>query len=383
MPRPDLSLISEERLLQAVEAAQRAVVDAPESAEAWGQLGHLYLVHGWEVEAAGRYRRAAAFERDDFRWRYLLGRSLENTDLVAASEALERAIDLDATYPPAHHVRAIVLRKLGRPDEARRHLERTAKLEPRNPSGQLGLGEIALSAKRFEEARDHLLRALEMNPGQSEAHQALAQVFLALGDRAAAERHASAGRKPTRPMPLQDPLWDEVEQAGVTKYWFSKRANRYLAAKDYERATVEFAQAASDDERNPMFWYNYANALLRSERYAEAVPIYERAVAALQDPYYKDRLEPERKVKIFINLGLAYANAGALDSSERSFQEALAVDPSSFETIYNLVVLYSGQRRLEDAIRLLQGSQATATDARLRQMLDRLVLEHSASPKRP
>ena len=79
MPRPDLSLISEERLLQAVKAAQAAVADEPQSTKAWGRLGHIYLAHDWEAEAAQCYLRAAAIEPTEFRWPYFLGRSLAST----------------------------------------------------------------------------------------------------------------------------------------------------------------------------------------------------------------------------------------------------------------------------------------------------------------
>jgi len=79
---------------------------------------------------------------------------------------------------------------------------------------------------------------------------------------------------------------DEVERAGVTGYWFAKRADQYLRAKDYERAVAEFSETASDNERAPMFWYNYGVLLVAAKRYKQAVSSFERALAALQDPHY-------------------------------------------------------------------------------------------------
>ena len=53
VPQPsDIAHVEEQRLLAAVKAAQKALIEAPKDATAWGQLGNVYFVHGWEVEAA-------------------------------------------------------------------------------------------------------------------------------------------------------------------------------------------------------------------------------------------------------------------------------------------------------------------------------------------
>jgi len=51
---------------------------------------------------------------------------------------------------------------------------------------------------------------------------------------------------------------------------------------------------------------------------------------------------------------VASRNVGALDSAEKYFRQALALDPSSSVVINNLLVLYYDRGRLEDAIPLLQ-----------------------------
>ena len=79
IPEPrDLALVSNERLLHAVETAQSTVVSKPASASAWGRLGHVYLAHDWRVEAAQCYQNAARIEPDAFRWLYYLGRAVDN-----------------------------------------------------------------------------------------------------------------------------------------------------------------------------------------------------------------------------------------------------------------------------------------------------------------
>ena len=157
IPQPvDLVLVSEPRLLQAAETAQKAVVSAPDDAETWGNLGNVYLVHDWASEAARCYQRAASINPAEFRWFYYLGLSTYKTDARTAVDAFRKAIVLDPDYPPVHVNHAHALRRLGRLEEARQHLLHVIELEPKNPFAEAALGEIPLASKQFDDARIHL-----------------------------------------------------------------------------------------------------------------------------------------------------------------------------------------------------------------------------------
>ncbi|QDU91054.1 Tetratricopeptide repeat protein [Pirellulimonas nuda] len=54
-------------------------------------------------------------------------------DLEAALAKLEESIAADPKYALAHSAAAVVLQKLGRHDEAIRHAQQTAELEPSDP----------------------------------------------------------------------------------------------------------------------------------------------------------------------------------------------------------------------------------------------------------
>ena len=405
IPRPDLSLVSESRLLESIEAAQAVVANSPRSASAWGQLGHVYQVHGWRAEAAYCYRRASQLEPSEFRWLYYLGRSMETTDPASAAEVLGHAISLNASYPPAHIAYARVLRFLGRVEEARKQLDRAAELDPKNPYAELGLGELALSAGDFESAHDHLRRALALHPEQSEAHQSLAQVELALGDMEAAVRHAQAARKRTQFVQMHDILQQEVERAGVTKYWLGIRGYRSLLAGDFERAVAELGEALLRDERSPIPWYNYGLALFGARRYEQAVLSFERALTAAEDDNDKDTIEPAILLQMYTYSGLAYAKVGDAESAEKNLRKALALDQASAEAIINLATLsaeknlrkalalnqaspeaiinlatlFYARGRLGDAIALLQGAPGVDRDPRTARLLDRLLQERAPS----
>ena len=271
---------------------------------------------------------------EEFRWVYFLARSLERTDVGAAATAYSQALELDPSYLSARDAYARALRELGRAVDAREVLEVTLELNPGNARAELALGELDLQDQAFETARENLERALELDPQRIETHRALAQVYLVLGDREAANRHAQASQEDRPERILPDPVFDEVGAAGVTRYWLTVRANRYLASNQPERALEEFARAASDDEPNPMFWYNYGNALLRTGRYDEAVSTYERAVGLIDDASPVVRRDQE--ARFYSNLGLASANAGLLESAEENLLRALELSPSSDSEINNL-----------------------------------------------
>lgn len=355
IPQPnDLNLVEEPRLLQAIESAQKAVEKAPGKAAVWGQLGKVYHIHGWEAEAAQCYRRAAEIDPTEFRWLYYLGMITHKTDPQAAEVVLAQAIRLDPEYPPAHVYYAYALRRLGRFEGAKRHLERAKALDPQNPYPDLWLGELALAAKQFESARDHLRRALTLNPEQSEAHAGLAQVALVLGDREAANRHAQAARKPTAHAEMRDPLWWEVLKEGVTASLYAARGRRYLLEGDFAHAVAELEVLISGAQKDPEVWLNYGVALLFTERYGEAIVALESALAVLRDNEGKKSKNPEGmadlKTESYYNLGLVYYRTGRMEKAIAACQKAIQLEPDFANAYGSLGMVYWETGRHDEAI---------------------------------
>ena len=108
VPQPsDIGLVEEQRLLAVVKTAQNTLVEIPKDATAWGQLGNIYFVHGWEVAAAECYRGAVKIVPNEFRWLYYLGMTTYKVDPQSAAQTLAAAaIKLDPQYAPAHIYRA-------------------------------------------------------------------------------------------------------------------------------------------------------------------------------------------------------------------------------------------------------------------------------------
>ena len=360
IPLPtDLALVSEPRLLQAAESAQKAVAEAPDKADAWGNLGNVYLVHGWEAEAAPCYERAVSVDPSEFRWLYYLGLSTYKTDAQTAVGAFAKAITLDPDYAPVYVNHAQALRRLGRFEEAREQLLHVIELDPKNPFAELALGELCLAAKQFEEARTHLTRALELNPDQSEAHAAMAQAALALGDKEAANRHAKAARKPSKHTEMDDPLWWEVVRVGVTAKRYAERGTRYMKTGDFKSAATELSVAASSKPKDAEIWFNYGIVLLNTNRYGKAREALEHALFIIDENDLEGGMSPKTPKEIAFleihsnyNLGYVYERTGQRAKAIAAYKRAIELKPDLANAYSGLGVLYARTGRIREGVAL-------------------------------
>ena len=358
VPQPsDMEHVKEQRLLATVKASQKALIEAPKDATAWGELGNVYFVHSWEVEAAECYKGAVKIAPNEFRWLYYLGLTTYKVNPQAAAQTLVKAIKLDPQYTPAHIYRAAALRSLGDLEQAKVHLETANELAPRNPYASLWLGELALAAQQFETAQSHLQRALKLNPEQSEAHAAMAQVARVLGDMDAATQHAQASRKRTKYTQMRDPLWWDVLKLGVTAQRHAERGNRYLQQGDFKRAVSELETAISGLDKDSHLWLNYGIALLLNKQYSDATAVLENTLLVIQDTETTTRNPTEiadLKVQSHYNLGLAYYHNDQIEKAIVAYQTAIQLEPNFADAYGGLGVIYWRTGDLDAAIRHCQ-----------------------------
>ena len=94
IPQPEGTAdIKNLKLKDLVQTAQNRVKNALQQAKsasksiglAWGHLGNVYHVHGWETEAILCYQQAAELDPEAFRWFYLLGLLTYTTNPRAAA----------------------------------------------------------------------------------------------------------------------------------------------------------------------------------------------------------------------------------------------------------------------------------------------------------
>lgn len=155
----DLFFTSPRRLYgQAIEAYNKAVELYPEYAEAYVALGEVMSAQGKRDEAIAVYQKALAFEPDDPRIHFGLGKIYYNENGLyhEAVAAYQRAIQIDPRYLEAYLNLGEVYEEKGLYQEAADSYERALQVNPENPSAQYGL---ALALEKLD--RDRAIAAWE------------------------------------------------------------------------------------------------------------------------------------------------------------------------------------------------------------------------------
>jgi protein O-mannosyl-transferase len=154
------------------------------------------------------------------------------------------------------------LRQAGRTDEALALHQEAIKVNPRGPTGHMGLGEVYRDLGNKVEAEASLRRAVELAPEDTLMHEALANFFTDTGQPEAAESH--------------------------------------------------FRKAIKLDPNNPRILENFARLLVSQRRYTDALPSIESSL----------RLDP-RSANAHYFMAKALMHTGAIEQSIAHLSKAL------------------------------------------------------------
>jgi tetratricopeptide (TPR) repeat protein len=210
IPTPDTAKLPADQARELADS--RAAFDkahtqlvGPPLAQAYADIGALYLRAGFKDSAAVAFYDAAQANPQDARWFYLRGvlaRDLkQNADARADFEA---AMALDKIYLPIRYRLSDTLVDLGDLDAARKLLEGVKQEHPDQAVAFAMLGEVNLRQKRFADAVTNFTGALKLEPEANRLYTPLAEAYTALGNaQAAKDAEARAGKTPPN---LPDPL---------------------------------------------------------------------------------------------------------------------------------------------------------------------------------
>lgn len=195
---------------------------------------------------------------------YVSTREAENllkSDLAAAATRARQAVESNPGDPLAHYVLGAVLRKDGRWEEARQVLE---PLSASQPHIQPVWHELGLTLARLDcpaEATAALLRATDLAYMDEDAWYALGDLLF-LPDQVLAEADASGGDRPDARL---------------------AEAKRFLNSEQFEAAEKLLRQTIDDDPDDVQALKLLGDALLRSGRWNDAKPLFERALELAPD----------------------------------------------------------------------------------------------------
>ena len=102
-------------------------------------------------------------------------------DFAGAEQEFRKAIQLDPKYAVGHYLFAMLLRRVGRNEEALAEFNRALELEPfaiRMNTNKVG---ILISLRRYEEAIEHARRTKEMDPNFPFVRGAMANAYFWAG----------------------------------------------------------------------------------------------------------------------------------------------------------------------------------------------------------
>ena len=304
--------LSEAHATLTAEAA-RADASSVARADAWGELGMLFMSVRFGAEAGSCFENAERLAPADARWPYYLGHIRKNIgDLAGAAESFARARELRPGDLATLIWLGRVLLDLARPDEAAEHFARAAVVHPSQPVVRFELGRAALARQDYARAVEYLNAALVLVPDATVIHYPLAMAYRGVGDRDRAAHHLERrGGRGTRgystgvAVGMPDPL---------------------LRALD---GLIETPQSHRDRGLD-------AAALLD---WPEAVRNYRLAVEA--DPDY---------AAMRVNLGTALERVGDARGALAEYDAALGLDPGLWEAWYGRADLLERGGRDEDAI---------------------------------
>lgn len=171
------------------------------------------------------------------------------------------------------------------------------------------LAQINLRMGRYDEAEAAMSNITSVGTGETEKYLLSAELSLKTG------KNTEAIRYYERAILSDQHLWEA--HYNIARL-YSQQGDEQKAEKHYKLALQSMPAALP-------VRYNYANAILRQERYAEAVAEYTQLIHNI--PHLADA---------FNNRGLAYINIGDIKAAEKDFETAVVLKPDNLMARRNL-----------------------------------------------
>jgi tetratricopeptide (TPR) repeat protein len=317
-PPPVPAELTDPPARKVVEAKRQAVLAAPRSGAAWGELGMAFNAHDALAEAMACYRRAMDLDPNDARWPYLLAVQLNGRgtgdDKEEAVRLYRRAADCPTASPAqratARLTLADLLTELGRGDEASPLYQRVYDTDPSNPWAAYRVGMVLAERDETDKAAKVLL-GLARNPyARKKSAIAMAQLSRRAGRAKDADGFDyAAGLLPP------DHNWANPFTAEVSELWRGRRAlmNRYVAqeAAHEEKAAVQTGTALADQYPSVETQMMLLRALVNAGDYPAAV--------AVADDILRD---PDGRKLVTAHSFLGLARLGLADRAEAAGRKA-------------------------------------------------------------
>jgi len=262
--------------------------------------------------------------------------SLQQNDANSALAYASRVIATSFWVADAHVIAGSSYLMQGDLNQAQRGFELAAGLNPRNPAPQEHLGRVLSMRGNYADAEKAYESSLAIAPDYAPALSGLAGIL---------EKEGKAKQANAR-IDRQIAGQPKAFQLHVAKAEFC------IAGKDWTCAEHSYQQALG---LNPYYVNGYlalAHIYAATNRPQGMIQEYEAARGKF--PEY---------LPTYILLAQVYEYVGNLDRARQTYQDALKVDPSSYQSMSNLARLYADHGgSLSDALELAQKAKAEQPD---------------------
>jgi tetratricopeptide (TPR) repeat protein len=407
--------IQDEAVRLAIMRARDKVLVTPRSANAWGELGMVFLAHLFDREADRCFTEASRLDPSAARWPYARGLIALKRDPDKAVPLLWQAASSAGTSWPEY--RGAVRLQLGEALLERQNIAAAESLfrdelthDPLNQRAALGLALALLARGEEEEAAELLNRARSSPYAKKTVLAHLAALARSHQETALADDLAKqVGALPTDP-PWPDPILDEAVRLQVgtrgcirageeleQQHRYAEAAQLYLELaerehsprayvaaglnfarmKDYDRALPLLQEALRLDSESPNTHYTLALAqFTRAEREIAERPDSPRAREWFQDVLTHARRATELKsdhAGAFLLWGLSLKHLGDLKGALTPLRRGVACRPEHFELQLALGEdLFATGSLSEAREHLLNAQRLDPQDSRPGQALERL-----------
>ncbi len=341
--------------LAVLELVEKAEFDTPGMA---AMLARSYKALDLKGGALTLFRKAAALAPEDVPVLRSYGILAGETEFYEeALEALTTVRELQPEVPGAHTNRSIVLRRLGRIEEAIAEAHEAVRLGPDNAIAHDALGSALGEVGEFEEALAAGETAAALAPDNARILGNLAATLDQMGrseealevfGRAVAMDPENSYLRVRMGLALSH-LGRRLEALQVIEKAVefapgSAEAHSYLgkALTDvgrHEEALAAFAEASEIEPDDPLPWRNKLAALTGLLRFEEALEAIERALA----------LEPENP-EYHQARGVALFNLGRFDEGVADVERAIALEPENPAFLSWLARFLEHLGRLDEAL---------------------------------
>ncbi len=330
----------------ALQAIRDAVKAAPNSPQLWQKYGELLCSSGENEEALRWLKKAqgadVSLPRIDFD---LAVASFQSMDLKSAEDYASHEVLLHGNDLDNRALLASVQIKLGDWTDARGNLQQVLAVRTQDARSVMELGHCELELKQDQAAVDDLNRALQLDPTLLLAHFYLSRAYAALGQTEQAQHEAALHREMLQHSNFSLPKAEaKREQATLDQV-------QTLLAAGHEREALhllqqgEGAQAASQGSA----WVGLGASYLALSKPDQAERSFHQALT----------LDPKTR-NAHTYLGYMQLQQGNLGPAETEFQAELAIDPNNTSALGELGEVRYRQGRWNDAADLLVRSKTTS-----------------------